>query len=1099
MASKRQIGALIKLDGEQTFRASIQNCKSSLAALKAQLQATQASYQGNANGLEALSAVQEQYAEIQKTAAAQVEKMSNAYEKSIQKEQSVKESMQQMRDAYEQAEKELKETRESGEASAEALEEQAKKAADAYESYQRYETAVEKCGARTNYFKKALTEATMEEQSAAESVRQYAQYIDEARESADGAAHSIDEYGQAVGGVGSAAGEAGGAMAVFRGVVGGNIATQALEKVVDLLKEGAEYAVQVGGDFDANMKKVQALSGASGTDYTALKNKALEIGNDKAIAAGANDVAQAYSYMALAGWNARQMAAALPGVLNLATAAEMDLGTATDMVTDYLSAFGLECKDSSHMVDLMAYAQANSNTSAEQLGEAWGNSAANLHAAGQSAETLTAITEALANQGKKGSEAGTMISAVMRDITSKMQDGKIAIGDTTIAVQDSQGNFRDLIAILSDVEGAVDGMGNAQRAAALSSVFTDDSIKAVNMALTEGVDKIAGYKTELENCDGAAAKMASTMKDNLQGDMQGLDSALEGLGIAAYQYVDGPLRSVVSEVTDAITGITDAITPQKIAIQEFAATITETANSVKKLTDTADSDFASGMADTSSLRVYADTIDTLSKKTNLTEYEMFQLDNAIRQLSGSVPELNQYVDDTNALLTASASDYSLVSAAMEAAVKRQQAAAIASYRNQLITAQAQQEAAKKMAKSAITEADKIIEEESKKLKEKTYGNPDASFSERQQAADEQLRILEKANDAKKEAQNREEELSEAYERNAEKLAQLDAEYGWMYEELGLQKDATGKLVLANEELASSQQDAATAAMTQADAQSQATDAVQQAAQAYIKASEDMKNASPQNVIRDQLAGAMEQVQQFKESVTGAMSSFSLFGDSDSLMDAYTQFNDREMKQNMTKTLDVMKTYAGELQTLRDKGASDGFVEYLAGMGQSGLNYVHSLASLSQAELQEFQNSYDEFLSYQDGTNQQVQNILNDYVQDISAGIADGYDSWYQYGIQTTQGLLDALAEAESALESGLISGDMNSAIATILQARADSRNWNTAQTNQQTQTTVSRSTPEAVNHSYNGDLSVYVTLDGEQLVSKIEKRQSARARIRGVR
>ena len=214
--------------------------------------------------------------------------------------------------------------------------------------------------------------------------------------------------------------------------------------------------------------------------------------------------------MALAGWNAQQMTAALPGVLNLAIAAEMSLGTATDMVTDYISAFGLECKDSSHMVDLMAYAQANSNTSAEQLGEAWGNSAANLHAAGQSAETLTAITEALANQGKKGSEAGTMVSAVMRDITSKMQDGKIAIGDTTIAVQDSQGNFRDLIAILSDVEGAVDGMGNAQRAAALSSVFTDDSIKAVNMTLTEGTDKIAGYKTELENCDGTAAKMAST-------------------------------------------------------------------------------------------------------------------------------------------------------------------------------------------------------------------------------------------------------------------------------------------------------------------------------------------------------------------------------------------------------------------------------------------------------------------------------------------------------------------------------------------------------------------------------------------------------------
>lgn len=1098
MASKRQIGALIRLDGEQSFRASIQNCKSGLAAMQTELQATQASYQGNANSLEALSAVQEQYAEIQKTAAAQVEKMSNAYEKSIQKEQSVKESMQQMRDAYEQAEKELKEMKESGEASAEALEEQAKKASDAYESYQRYETAVEKCGARTNYFKKALTEATMEEQSAAESVRQYAQYIDEARESADGAASSIDEYGRAVGDVGSAAGEAGGAMAVFRGVVGGNIATQALERVVDLLKEGAEYAVQVGGDFDANMKKVYALSGASGADYTALKNKALEIGNDKTIAAGANDVAEAYSYMALAGWNARQMAAALPGVLNLATAAEMSLGMATDTVTDYLSAFGLECKDSSHMVDLMAYAQANSNTSAEQLGEAWGNSAANLHAAGQSAETLTAITEALANQGKKGSEAGTMISAVMRDITSKMEDGKIAIGDTTIAVQDSQDNFRDLIAILSDVEGAVDGMGNAQRAAALSSVFTDDSIKAVNMTLTEGTDKIAGYKTELENCDGAAAKMASTMKDNLQGDMQGLDSALEGLGIAAYQYVDGPLRSVVSGVTDIITGITDALTPQTIAIQEFIDTVKEAAKEVENLTDTAASDYASGMADTSSLRTYVDIIEELHGKTRLTEFEAFQLDNALNQVSSSVPELNQYLGNTNALLTSSASDYSLVSEAMQEAVKRQQATTIAAYRNQLVMASAQREVVKKQTKDAIAEADKEIAEQKEKLKKITE-DKSLSFSERQDATAEQLSILDKANAARSDALKQQEELNDSYDENAAKIAALDAEYGSLYEELGLQKDATGKLVLANQDLAGATDEATTAAQEQAEAQAQSSDAVTQAAQDYVKAAEEMKNANPQGVVRDQLAAAMEQVQNFKESVTGAMSSFSLFGDSDSLMDAYTQFNDREMKQNMTKTLDVMKTYAGELQTLRDKGMSDGFMEYLAGMGQSGLNYVHSLASLSQDELREFQASYDEFLSYQNGTNQQVQTILNDYVHDISAGIADGYDSWYQYGIQTTQGLLDALAEAESALESGLISGDMNSAIATILQARADSRSWNTAQTNSHTQTTVNRSTPEAVNHNYGGDLTVNVTLDGEQIARTIEKRQSAQARIRGVR
>lgn len=120
-------------------------------------------------------------------------------------------------------------------------------------------------------------------------------------------------------------------------------------------------------------------------------------------------------------------------------------------------------------------------TSAEQLGEAYRNSAANLNAAGQDVETVTSMLEAMANQGYKGSEAGTALTAVMRDITNNMEDGAIKIGDTSVAVSDAQGNFRDLTDILLDVEKATDGMGEAERAAALGATFTADSTKGLNL------------------------------------------------------------------------------------------------------------------------------------------------------------------------------------------------------------------------------------------------------------------------------------------------------------------------------------------------------------------------------------------------------------------------------------------------------------------------------------------------------------------------------------------------------------------------------------------------------------------------------------------
>lgn len=316
------------------------------------------------------------------------------------------------------------------------------------------------------------------------------------------------------------------------------------------------YAIKVGSDFESAMSNVAAISGATGDDLQMLKDTAQEMGATTQFSA--TEAANALSYMALAGWDANQSASALPGVLNLAAASGMELASASDMVTDYMSAFGMSCEQSGYFADMLAYAQSNANTTAELLGESYKNCAANMAAAGQDVETTTSLLAMMANQGLKGSEAGTALAAVMRDLTAKMSDGAIKIGDTSVAVQDANGNYRDLTDILQDVESATNGMGDAEKAAALSSTFTADSIKGLNLILNAGVSNAADFENQLRNSGGTAENMANVMNDNLAGAMKSLQSRAETFGNAIYESFSVQLKDAVNTAADALGSLTDA-------------------------------------------------------------------------------------------------------------------------------------------------------------------------------------------------------------------------------------------------------------------------------------------------------------------------------------------------------------------------------------------------------------------------------------------------------------------------------------------------------------------------------------------------------------
>lgn len=329
-----------------------------------------------------------------------------------------------------------------------------------------------------------------------------------------------------------------------------NLAADAIMRAVDGIKNLAGNVIELGQNFTSTMSEVSAISGATGEDFEKLEACAREYGATTVFSA--SNAAEALKYMSLAGWDADQSTSALGGVLNLAAASGMELGAASDMVTDYLSAFAMEAGDAAYFADLLSYAQSHSNTTAEALGEAYKNCAANLNAAGQDVETVTSLLEGMANQGYKGSEAGTAMAAIMRDITNGMKDGAIKIGETSVAVMDAQGNFRDLTDILTEVEAATNGMGDAERAVALSSTFTADSTKGLNLILNESMDKIAGYEEELRGASGSAEEMANIMNDNLSGDVAAMNSAFEELGLKIYDALESKLRAGVQFITNGV-------------------------------------------------------------------------------------------------------------------------------------------------------------------------------------------------------------------------------------------------------------------------------------------------------------------------------------------------------------------------------------------------------------------------------------------------------------------------------------------------------------------------------------------------------------------
>lgn len=697
---KKEVGITLALGGEKEYTQGFSNAVKATKMLQAETKSLAQEFDGSANSMKALQSKQENLMRLQESFKQKLEAANTGLGNARKQYEQQAKAVETLREKLENAQKSLEKMKENGEEGSDAYKEQEKAIESLNNALAKQTTSMLNAQGRVTDWNKKVIQSEADVRKNSKALEENSRYLEEARSSANGCAASIDGFGKTVklvndevGELNDSAEEAGEAfsgigdkIASAVAIKGVSVAADALGDLKDKAAEATEYIIDVGSSFEAGMSQVAAISGASAEELGQLESKAQQLGSSTKFSA--TEAAAAMTNMSLAGWTVEQTLEGIDGVMQLAAASGMDLADASQIVTDNISSFGLAASDASHLADMMAYAQADSSTTAAELGEAYKNCAANMHAGGQDIETTTSMLEALANNGLRGSEAGTALTAVMRDMTSKMKDGKIAIGDTNVEVMDSNGNFRDMTDVLRDVEDATDGMGDAQKQAALMATFTSDSIKGLNMLLATGSDQVAGFETSLRNCSGAAGDMAATMQDNLTGKLTELSSATEGLGIAVYNHIKGPIEGAVDIATTAVSGMTDIISPAKDEMESFSDSVAAANEQLKMSIQNRDDTIAAAETEAGQIEALGERLIALNGIENKSAAQKAEIAQIVDRLKDSVPELTAaYDEETGSLKLSSQEIRNYVEAQKEAIVQQATLAANNDLINSLVEAQ----------------------------------------------------------------------------------------------------------------------------------------------------------------------------------------------------------------------------------------------------------------------------------------------------------------------------------------------------------------------------------------------------------------------------
>ena len=545
-------GGAIKLTGETEYRNALKRIKQSLKEVSSEMKLVSSEYSKTDKSAEALTAKQKILTEKLEQQKSKLDLVKTSYVNLSSQYQTNKQKHEALVSEYDKEKKALDDIgRELGEDSKEYKEqkkvvddlekevEQSTKAQEANEKamsdmrieMNKSQSEINKTEGDLDKLEKELEQTKTAEGEAATGAKKLDDSLEKVDDEARGAKDGIGVFSVAI----------------------GNFIANVVMDAVQKLKDLAGETINVGISFDQTMSKVGAVSGTTGKKFKQLKDKAKEMGEKTKFSA--SEAAEAMNYMGMAGWDADQMMAGLKGVMDLAAASGEDLGTTSDIVTDALTAFGKEAKDSGEFADVLARLSADANTNVGMLGESFKYVAPVAGSMGMSLQDTGVALGLMANSGIKASNAGTALRSVLTRMASPTKQSGTAMDNLGLSLTDSNGKMKSLGEIMGDLRGSFKGLTKEEKAKNAALLAGKTGMSGLLAIVNASDDKYKELTYSMYHCKDAASTMADEMQNNLGGDMEKLKSKFEGVQLELYRKLEPALRNAAQTAKSLLFGV----------------------------------------------------------------------------------------------------------------------------------------------------------------------------------------------------------------------------------------------------------------------------------------------------------------------------------------------------------------------------------------------------------------------------------------------------------------------------------------------------------------------------------------------------------------
>lgn len=538
-------GGAVKLTGESEYRAALRNITQNLKEVSSELKLVSSQYDKNDTSIEALTAKQNVLTHRLEEQKSKLSTLREQYEKMGSEYQQNKDKHEQLISSYNKEKSELERIgRELGTTSPEY-----KKQAEVVDNLKEQ---VEKSTLANDQNERSVSRMRTQMNNAQTDINKTKSEIKELESQMGKSATSSGKLGKSVEDAGEKARRAEGGFTVLKGAIA-NIAGNIVTSAINGIKELATSAFNAGSDFESGMSKVGAISGATGDDLDALRDKAKEMGASTKFTA--TESAEAFQYMAMAGWKTSDMLDGISGVMNLAAASGEDLGEVSDIVTDALTAMGYSAGDAGHFADVLASASSNSNTNVGMMGNTFQYVAPIAGALGYSIEDTATAIGLMANAGIKGEQAGTSLRSVLTRLSSPPKECADAMKALGISMTNADGTMRPLSDVMGQLREKFNGLSESQQTQYAKAIAGQEAMSGLLAIVNASPDDYQKLTDSINDCSGAAEDMANTMNDNVSGQITLLKSKVEGIMIKIFDDASGKIREAIDKISDALDSV----------------------------------------------------------------------------------------------------------------------------------------------------------------------------------------------------------------------------------------------------------------------------------------------------------------------------------------------------------------------------------------------------------------------------------------------------------------------------------------------------------------------------------------------------------------